>query len=49
MQQDFETEASMLTLKFMTWQLNGGGAQPSQKDIIQKEGLESGDMTSGER
>lgn len=49
MQQDFETEASMLTLKFMTWQLNGDGAQPSQKDIIQKEGPGSGDMIGGER
>lgn len=42
MQQDFETAVSMLTLKFMTWLLNGGGLQPSQKDTAQEEGPGSG-------
>lgn len=41
-----QREESKPTLKFMTWQLNGGGRHPLPKDRIQEEesgwGFESG-------
>lgn len=38
----------MLTLKLTTWQLNGGGARPSQKDAMQEEEPGFGDEGGAE-
>lgn len=48
MQEDFETEALMPTLKFMAWQLNGGGVHPSRKDTMQEEELGLGNEGWGQ-
>lgn len=37
MQQDFGRRESKLTLKFLTWQLNGGKGDLSPKDKAQEE------------